>query len=285
MYAIPFVDPNLLILMRHRAAKSSRHMLGTFLVFALAVLCMVAGVIGCGTGRALSESIVTYSDGERTFEGVMVVPARDADKKRPAIVIAHDFLGLGDYQKAVARQLADKGYVVLAADFYGQGVRPKSNEEANQLALSLREDVPTLRRRMTAAYRLLTSQSGVDSSKVVALGYSIGGLAAFELARGGAQLAGVVSMWGILETQRAEEQVDAQTKVLIFHGTLDRLTSAAAVTAFETELQRAKIDYQLVKYGGVAHAFTVPAVGTDLTTGFAYDAMADRRSWAVLETS
>ena len=259
-------------------------MLGPFLVFALTVAFTAAGVIGCGVGPARMESIVTYGDGERTFEGVIVVPRREADKKRPAIVIAHDFLGLGDYQKAVAHRLADRGYVVMAADIYGQGVRPKSNDEANRLALSLRGDVPTMRRRMMAVYQLLTSQPGVDSSKVVALGYSIGGLAAFELARGGAQLAGVVSMWGILETKRPEDKLDAQTKALIFHGTLDPLTSAEAVTAFETELQRAKIDYQLVKYGGVAHAFTVPAVGTDVTTGFAYDAAADRRSWAVLET-
>ena len=91
----------------------------------------------------------------------------------------------------------------------------KSNDDANRLALSLRGDVPAMRRRMMAAYQLLTSQPGVDSSKVVALGYSIGGLAAFELARGGAQLAGVVSMWGILETKRPEN-LDAQTKALIF---------------------------------------------------------------------
>ena len=210
-----------------------------FLVFALAVAFTAAGVIGCGVGPAQTESVVTYGDGERTFEGVIVVPRREADKKCPAIVIAHDFLGLGDYQKAVAHRLADRGYVVLAADIYGQGVRPKSDDEANQLALSLRGDVPTMRRRMMAAYQLLTSQPGVDSSKVVALGYSIGGLAAFELARGGAQLAGVVSMWGILETKRPEDKLDAQTKALIFHGTLDPLTSAEAVTAFETELQRA----------------------------------------------
>ena len=233
---------------------------------------------------ALKESIVTYSDGEKTFEGVMVTPGDEEYKKRPAIVIAHDFLGLGDYQKAVARRLADKGYVVLAADLYGQGVRPKSDEEANQLALSLREDVPTMRRRMMAAYRLLTSQPAVDSSKVAALGYSLGGLAAFELARGGARVAGVVSIWGILETKRPEDKLSAQTKVLIFHGALDPLTSAEAVTVFERELQSANIDYQLIKYGGVAHAFTVPAVGTDVSTGFAYDAVADRRSWAGLET-
>jgi dienelactone hydrolase len=233
---------------------------------------------------ALKESIVTYSDGEKTFEGVMVHPGHEEDKMRPAIVIAHDFLGLRDYQRAVARRLAEKGYVVLAADLYGQGVRPKSNEEANQLALSLREDVPTMRRRMMAAYQLLTGQPRVDSTKVVALGYSLGGLPAFELARGGAQLAGVVSIWGILETKRPEDKLSAHTKVLIFHGTLDPLSSAEAVTAFESELQRANIDYQLVKYGGVAHAFTVPAVGTDVSTGLAYDAKADRRSWAGLET-
>ena len=138
----------------------------------------------------------------------MVTPGDEEDKKRPAIVIAHDFLGLGDYQKAVARRLADKGYVVLAADLYGQGVRPKSDEEANQLALSLREDVPTMRRRMMAASRLLTSQPAVDSSKVVALGYSLGGLAAFELARGGARVAGVVSIWGILETKHPGGQAE-----------------------------------------------------------------------------
>ena len=117
-------------------------MLGSFLVFALAIVFTAAGVIGCGVGPARMESIVTYSDGERTFEGVIVAPRREAAKKRPAIVIAHDFLGLGEYQKAVARRLADKGYIVLAADIYGQGVRPKSSDEANQLALSLREDVP-----------------------------------------------------------------------------------------------------------------------------------------------
>ena len=259
-------------------------MFGIFPFLALALAFTAAGVIGCGVGPARMESIVTYTDGERTFEGVIVVPRREAAKKRPAIVIAHDFLGLGEYQKAVARRLADKGYIVLAADIYGQGVRAKSSDEANQLALSLREDVPKMRRRMMAAYQLLTSQPEVDSSKVVALGYSIGGLAAFELARGGAQLAGVVSMWGILETKRPEDKVDAQTKVLIFHGTLDPLTSTETVTAFEAELQKAKNDYQLVKYGGVAHAFTVPAVGTDVTTGFASHAAADRRSWAVLET-
>ena len=243
---------------------------------------MVASLMGCAA--PLKESIVTYSDGEKALEGVMVTPGHEEDKKRPAIVIAHDFLGLGDYQKAVARRLADNGYIVLAADLYGQGVRPKSNDEANQLAQSLREDVPTMRRRMMAAYQLLTSQPRVDSSQVVVLGYSIGGLAAFELARAGAPVAGVVSMWGILETKRPEDKLSAQTKVLILHGTLDALTSAEAVTAFEGELQKANIDYQLVKYGGVAHAFTVPAVGTDVSTGFAYDAEADLRSWAGLET-
>jgi hypothetical protein len=113
-------------------------MLGTFLVFALAVAFTVAGVIGCGVGPARMESIVTYGDGERTFEGVMVVPRREADKKRPAVVIVHDFLGLADYRKAVARRLADKGYVVLAPDIYEQGVRPRSSDEANQRAFTAR---------------------------------------------------------------------------------------------------------------------------------------------------
>ncbi|MEM9048389.1 MAG: hypothetical protein AAGC92_06685 [Pseudomonadota bacterium] len=55
------------------------------------------------------------------------------------------------------------------------------------------------------------------------------------------------------------------------------LTPKATVDAFETELRKAKTPHTIEVMPEVAHAFTVPAVGTDASTGFAYDADADAR--------
>jgi dienelactone hydrolase len=52
------------------------------------------------------------------------------------------------------------------------------------------------------------------------------------------------------------------------------------VAAFEDEMNKAGVDWQLIAYGGAVHGFTNPANGTDISKGAAYDAAADRRSWA-----
>ncbi|HEU4407256.1 MAG TPA: dienelactone hydrolase family protein [Polyangiaceae bacterium] len=243
-----------------------------------------AAADGPGQAAAGPGQAVTYARGGRSFEGFLVAPppAPGAAKKRPAVIIAHDFLGLGDYQKEVARKLAREGYVVLAADYYGKGVRPKGMDEASAMAKSYRQSVPELRANIRAAYEFLAAQPNVDATKIVALGYSLGGLAAFELARGGAELAGVVTLWGILENKNPADLLKPGTRVLVVQGTADPFAPAAAVSAFEADLQRSKADYQLVKYAGVAHTFTVPAAGTNVGSGYAYDAKADRRSWQLL---
>jgi dienelactone hydrolase len=52
------------------------------------------------------------------------------------------------------------------------------------------------------------------------------------------------------------------------------------VPAFEQEMQQAGVDYRLVQYEGAVHSFTVPEAGNDPSTGVAYNAEADRQSWA-----
>jgi dienelactone hydrolase len=43
------------------------------------------------------------------------------------------------------------------------------------------------------------------------------------------------------------------------------------------------VDWQLTAYGGAVHSFTNPAAGDDKSKGAAYDAKADRRSWAAAQ--
>jgi dienelactone hydrolase len=47
-------------------------------------------------------------------------------------------------------------------------------------------------------------------------------------------------------------------------------------------MTEAGADWQLISYGGAVHSFTVPTAGTDPSTGMAYNASADKRSYRAL---
>src|SRR6185503_1399907 len=81
----------------------------------------------------LKKQTIEYKDGDTMLEGYLVYD--DAvKKKRPGIVLVHDWMGLADYAKERADMVAKLGYVVLAADIYGKGVRPKDQDEAAKQA-------------------------------------------------------------------------------------------------------------------------------------------------------
>ncbi len=47
-------------------------------------------------------------------------------------------------------------------------------------------------------------------------------------------------------------------------------------------MKKAGVDWEMNTYGGAVHSFTVKEAGDDPTTGMAYNASADRRSWRAL---
>ena len=53
----------------------------------------------------------------------------------------------------------------------------------------------------------------------------------------------------------------------------------ALLVRFRAALEKGKVDYQLISYGGAQHSFTVPDADAKKVTGLKYDAAADRRSW------
>ncbi len=48
-------------------------------------------------------------------------------------------------------------------------------------------------------------------------------------------------------------------------------------------MRNAKVDWELVKYGGAVHSFTNPDAGNDNSKGAAYNAEADARSWRAMK--
>ena len=90
---------------------------------------------------------VEYKDGETILEGYLSYDT-SVKGKRPGVVVVHDWMGNGEYSKMRAEKMAAMGYVALAADIYGKGVRPKDSAEAGKLAGEYRGgDRTNLRRR------------------------------------------------------------------------------------------------------------------------------------------
>ncbi len=99
-----------------------------------------------------------------------------------------------------------------------------------------------------------------------------------ELARSGANIAGVASFHGNLDTPNPADAKNIKCKVLVLQGADDPYTKDQVPT-FTKEMRDAKVDWELNMYGGAVHAFSNPAAGNDPSKGAAYNAEADRRSW------
>ena len=66
---------------------------------------------------------VEYQAGVTTCEGAVAFD--DANQTpRPGVLLAPDWMGVSDYAKTRAKQVAALGYVVFVADIYGKGARP-----------------------------------------------------------------------------------------------------------------------------------------------------------------
>jgi dienelactone hydrolase len=229
----------------------------------------------------MKKEFFEYRHGDTILEGYLAYDDR-IKEKRPGVMVVHEWYGLNDYAKARAEQLANLGYIAFAVDIYGKGVRAKNREEAAKLAGMYRSDRGLMRARAAAGLEALRQQPQVDGSRIAAIGYCFGGGTALELARSGAQLSGVVSFHGNLDTPDPGDAKNIKAKVLALHGADDPLVTPAHVHAFQDEMRKASVDWQMVLYGGAVHSFTNPASGSDPSKGLAYNEKADSRSWAAM---
>ncbi len=231
---------------------------------------------------AIVSKNVEYKQGDTVLEGVSVhddtFPGR-----RPAVLLVHQWKGAGDYEKRRAEMLARLGYNVLVADIYGKGIRPQSPQEAGAEAGKYKKDRALLRARVRAGLEALARHELTDPKRIAAIGYCFGGTAVLELARSGADLAGVVSFHGGLESPTPGDARNIKCKVLVLHGADDPHVPATDVAAFEDEMRQSGADWQLVAYGGAVHAFTQWDAGSDNSKGAAYNERADRRSWEAMK--
>ena len=240
-------------------------------------------IIAATAARAeLVTKTIEYRQGDTVMEGYLAYDSAGQARK-PGVVIFHQWMGITGHEKKKAEELAALGYVAFAADVYGKGVRPADPKAAGAEAGKYKDNRPLLRARAQAALATLRAQPNVQTDRVAATGYCFGGGAALELARSGADVRGVVTFHGSLDTPTPQDARNIKGKVLVLHGAADPFVPRAAVLALEDELDAAKVDYQVVLYAGAVHSFTQPEAGNDPSKGAAYDPRADRRSWQAMK--
>ncbi len=242
---------------------------------------VLAATLAAAASAEVTTRAVEYRDGDVVLEGLLAWD--DALKgPRPGVLILHQWLGVSDNERMRAERLAALGYVAFAADLYGKGVRPANMEEAAALSGKWKGERARLRARVAAGLAELKRQQLVDGRRTAAIGYCFGGTAALELARSGADVAGVVSFHGGLDSLKPEDGRNIRAKVLALHGADDPWVAAADIAAFQQELRAAGVDWQMIYYSGAVHSFTQKEAGSDNSRGAAYNERADRRSWQAM---
>src|SRR5262249_41592258 len=120
---------------------------------------------------------VKVTSGKVTLEALEFVPPGKGPF--PGLVVVHGDFGLTTWVQQQAKNLAGKGYRVLAIDLYG-GELPKTVLDAHILERGLEED--KVHAQLKAAVDYLAARPGVRQDALSILGWDMGGGYALEAA-------------------------------------------------------------------------------------------------------
>ena len=149
-------------------------------------------------GASIVGADYTYTVDGQQYEGYLSYDSTLKPGASPAALVVHQWMGLGEMEKARTDEMAGHGYVAFAVDMYGKGKRATTSSGAMKLMHEVTGDPAKLQQLARKGIDVLKSLPATNSSAIVANGYCFGGLVVLELARQAAPLAGVASFHGEL---------------------------------------------------------------------------------------
>jgi carboxymethylenebutenolidase len=213
------------------------------------------------------EEVVYARLGENEISGYLAHPAKPAGS---AVLVIHEWWGLNDNIRTMARRLADQGHLALAVDLY-EGEVASDRGTARKLATRARDHADRGEENMRQALRYLREELGAE--RVGVIGWCFGGgwsLATALLEPNG--IDATVIYYGRLVTDR-EKLATLASPVLGIFGALDRGIPVETVREFEATLEALGKEAAIHLYEDADHAFANP-------TGTRYQAEAAEDAWA-----
>ena len=202
------------------------------------------------TSGIITEDVIYFG----SSKGFLAKPKNEG--VYPAVVMIHEWWGLNDNIKEMARSLAAEGYVVLAVDLYN-GKIGKNSTEAGQLAGAVRGNPAVAIQNMKAAVQYLQNLGNVNDDKIASMGWCFGGAMSLQLALN-EKLAATVIYYGNLETNSTKLSV-IKWPILGIFGSKDTSIPVETVKKFEAALNEVGIENEIHIYEGVGHAFANPS--------------------------
>ena len=228
----------------------------------------------------LQEENITYTSDTVTANGYIVYDAAK-EGKRPAVLVVHEWWGVNDYVRNRARQLAQMGYIAMAADMFGEGKNAANPQEAEAMATPFYQNPQLTRTRLDAAINKLKTYAQTDTANIAAIGYCYGGYVVLNAAKLGADLKGVASFHGNLSGAPVRKDL-LKASVFVAHGAADPFVPEAEVAAFRKSMDSIGANYTFKAYPNATHAFTNPnatETGKKFNIPISYNAAADTASW------
>ncbi len=203
-----------------------------------------------------TQEVVYGTVNGQPLRGYLARPASAPAGTLPAVIVIHEWWGLNDNIRMMARRLAGEGYTALAVDMYG-GEVATDPQQARALMTSVMNNREAGVENLEAAAGYL--QREWSAERIGTIGWCFGGGWSLNagLAMPGAVDA-VVMYYGqpVTEPERLR-QLDAP--LLGLFGAEDQGIPPAQVREMEAALQRLGKDATIRFYEGAGHAFANPS--------------------------
>jgi len=248
---------------------------------ALTLVTLAAWSLTTDASAAVRSRELRITRGTEVLHGF--VAWDDARKeRRPGVVIVHGGWGYTDYVRKQAERLAASGYVGFAFDMFATGKVETHLEHSGGVMGQLDKDPALVKARFDAALEVLKSDPHVDPANIAAMGNCWGGTVVLNMARAGADLDAVVVFHGALNTMTPARKGQFKARVLVMNGGADPIVPVAQVEPFKKEMADAGVTHDVVLYPGVKHSYANPYADHAGSNAMAYNADADKDSWARL---
>ncbi len=229
--------------------------------------------------KSVDQNNIPHAFNGEELESVLVTDG--SGQALPGVIIIPTVMGVTDLEIGFARDLVGRGYNALVADIFGKKFRGAERDTMFGEMNRLGGDRASLRDRLLSVLEVARGQSEVDSARIAAMGFCFGGKCALDMARSGADIAGVASFHGLFDPPGLPPQ-PIKARVVAYHGWDDPMVPPEAVVALAQELTEAGCDWQIHAYGHTGHGFTNPKAHELGIDGVFYTQAAARRSFASL---
>lgn len=188
----------------------------------------------------------------------------------PAVITAHENLGVTEHRQGVTRQLAQEGFVSLTVDLFSRlgGVSPRNfrdNDERRSLAfLAARDDqaIPDLQ----AGLDFLKTLPEVDPDRLGTLGFCLGGGTVMVWGTMTDDLKVIVSLYGIpvlpteysptgTEQSRIPTLASLRAPIQFHFGAEDEAIPHDQIDALEAALPTSATHAEFYRHAGAGHAY------------------------------